>query len=209
MPSSDQLHLEEITYIDTVAASLTDCWLRFAPFAHRLTFVDMAVVNFRSLQDQITIETGESLFHHLYDGWNISQLSINRIVENDSSTLYDITIITIVKHISMDEQCFNRGNLTMSLGWRTDCLPMKVVWGLNFRCTSSKTPFEEKRNLIKLEFELEKQGSGLDPCELQLIKEGYKCRVAMEHSKMMFRNRLKINVVKKRKLLKFTNGCHY
>uniref|UniRef100_A0A0K0D6W6 Ovule protein n=1 Tax=Angiostrongylus cantonensis TaxID=6313 RepID=A0A0K0D6W6_ANGCA len=61
---------------------------------------------------------------------------------------------------------------------------------------------------MKLEFDLEKKRQDLDPCELQLRRESMRCRVAVKYSSVMFRERMKISLVKKRGLLSFSHGCH-
>ncbi|KHJ83105.1 hypothetical protein OESDEN_17198 [Oesophagostomum dentatum] len=76
------------------------------------------------------------------------------------------------------------------------------------RCVSHKPLPEEKRMVMKLEFGLDKARRELDPCDLSLKRENMKCRVAVDYTSMMFRERLKISVVKKRSLLSFSHGCH-
>ncbi|EYC13558.1 hypothetical protein Y032_0043g786 [Ancylostoma ceylanicum] len=76
------------------------------------------------------------------------------------------------------------------------------------RCVSHKPASYDKRTVMKLEFDLDKVRRELDPCELWLRRDNMKCRVAVDYTNMMFRERLKISVVKKRSLLLFSNGCH-
>ncbi|ETN74527.1 hypothetical protein NECAME_04013 [Necator americanus] len=132
--------------------------------------------------------------------------------------------------ITIAERCYTRKK---AFRWRTDCQPM-VPGAKNFssveqislrksnfhpavtnayqtnigRCVSHKPLPEEKRTVMKLEFDLDKSRRELDPCELWLRRDNMKCRVAVDYTNMMFRERLKISVVKKRSLLTFSHGCH-
>ncbi|KAL6739382.1 hypothetical protein Aduo_012848 [Ancylostoma duodenale] len=131
--------------------------------------------------------------------------------------------------ITIAERCYAREEV---FGWRSDCQRM-IPGAKNYssverislrkstspainnvyqsdiqRCVSHKPASDDKRTVMKLEFDLDKVKRELDPCELWLRRDNMKCRVAVDYTNMMFRERLKISVVKKRSLLLFSNGCH-
>ncbi|VDM56017.1 unnamed protein product [Angiostrongylus costaricensis] len=213
--ASDRLLLRAQSHLASQIAAFADCWLRFAPTSRRITMSDIAAIRFEHASFMET--AGDAIFKHVYPSWAVNELLIHRIVENE----YDDILI--------DEHCYARGEV---FGWKSDCyrtiqdekknssvetillrksrlLPTATNYQNDIeRCLQYKPSQVEKSSVMKLEFDLEKKRQDLDPCELRLRRESMRCRVAVKYSSVMFRERMKISLVKKRGLLSFSHGCH-
>ncbi|VDO80053.1 unnamed protein product, partial [Heligmosomoides polygyrus] len=212
----DVLPLKTKSLQASQTAAFADCWMRYAPTSQRITMTSIDAIRFPPVKDDNT--NSDSIFNLLHPSWTIAQLLSHKIVQNR----YDELVIS--------ERCYARAEV---FGWRSDCERMVPGEKTNSsvetisirksrgnaavvssyqgdiqRCVARKSTMGERPAVLKLEFDLEKNRPELNPCLLRLRRDNMKCRVAVDYSSMMFRERMKISLVKKRSVLLFSHGCH-
>ncbi|WKY03482.1 hypothetical protein Q1695_004888 [Nippostrongylus brasiliensis] len=218
--SMDLLMLNEQALRSSQQAAFADCWLRFAPIAQRITVADISAVRLPSKNDHDNTNSG-SVFKLLHPSWSVKQLISHKVAHNR----YDGLVLV--------EHCYTRVGTT---GERSDCEKMEPgqkPFGRNInsttiplrkstahsaatdsyqrylrRCLHHRPQLDDRPTVMKLEFDLEQKRQDTDPCQLRLRRDNLKCRVAVDYSSLMFRERMKISLVKKRSILLFSQGCH-
>ncbi|CAA98073.3 Glycosyltransferase family 92 protein [Caenorhabditis elegans] len=196
--------------------SLTHCFLRYAPVVRKLTLIDLETLKFNAIPFNPDYTLSKGITSMITDGWKLKKLTTYRVTMNSQND------------VVLNEKCFVRqdaqdldkecGDLkspeTETTPSRSIYIP-KVVQFDNLsiyedalgRCTSYKSTIEDRQKLMKFEFELENRVSS-EVCEIELMRDDFKCRVAMDYSKKMFRRRTRLLITHKRAFLRFWDGCH-
>ncbi|CAD6192701.1 unnamed protein product [Caenorhabditis auriculariae] len=209
----NQLNLDPSAVYAATEASLTDCFLRAAPTNKKIELVDLAAIRFEAAPLDEELDLNPAVVGMINADWSLEQLLTYRVSQNSHSELV------------LNQKCYTRNRNSSSSQLLRECyqtqtpppkkLSVKKTEEFDnksmyadalSRCASYKAPIDEKRQLMKLEFELKQPQT--EPCELQLYRDGFRCRVAVEYNKKMYRERLKISVTNKRALLHFRDGCN-
>ncbi|CAI5448252.1 unnamed protein product [Caenorhabditis angaria] len=201
-------------------SSLNHCFLKYAPISKEVTLIDLATLKFNSISFNPDFTLSENVTNEINDGWKIEKLTTYRVSMNSQNDVVlneKCYVRRNKKSTKIIEEC---GNLTspnskdIATSSRSIYIP-KVIQFDNLsvyadalgRCTSYKSSYEEHQKLMKFEFELENRVSS-EVCEISLIRDDFKCRVAMDYNKKMFRRRTRLLINRKRTFLRFRDGCH-
>uniref|UniRef100_A0A8R1I4U9 Glycosyltransferase family 92 protein n=1 Tax=Caenorhabditis japonica TaxID=281687 RepID=A0A8R1I4U9_CAEJA len=211
----DKLKLDPNYAKAGMESSLTHCFLNYAPVVKKVTLIDLATLKFNSIPFNPDYTISKEVSSLAGDKWRIRKLVNFRVAVNSQND--------VVLH----EKCFVRQD---ALDWEKECGDLrnpnaetpsrstyipKVIQFDNLsiyedalgRCTSYKSTIEDRQKLMKFEFELENRVSS-EVCEIELMRDDFKCRVAMDYSKKMFRRRTRLLITHKRAFLRFWDGCH-
>ncbi|CAI2350802.1 unnamed protein product [Caenorhabditis sp. 36 PRJEB53466] len=186
----DKLKLDPNYSKAGMEGSLTHCFLKYAPVVQRVTLIDLATLKFNSIPFGPDYTLNKEVTKLIVDEWRIKKLINYRVTVNSQND--------VVLH----EKCFVRQD---ARDWEKECGDLripdadtpsrsvyipKVIQFDNLsiyedalgRCTSYKSTIEDRQKLMKFEFELENRVSS-EVCEIELMRDDFKCRVAMDYSK--------------------------
>ncbi|CAL2040549.1 unnamed protein product [Caenorhabditis brenneri] len=196
--------------------SLTHCFLRYAPVVRRVTLIDLATLKFNSIPFDPDYTLSKEITSMVSDGWRLKKLTNYRVTMNSQNDVV-LNEKCFVRQDAqdLDKECGDLHSPEMETTPSRSIYIPKVVQFDNLsiyedalgRCTSYKSTIEDRQKLMKFEFELENRVSS-EVCEIELMRDDFKCRVAMDYSKKMFRRRTRLLITHKRAFLRFWDGCH-
>lgn len=196
--------------------SLTHCFLRYAPVVRKVTLIDLATLKFNSIPFNPDYTLSKEVTNMVTDGWKLKKLTNYRVTMNSQNDVV-LNEKCFVRQDAqdLDKECGDLQSPEMETTPSRSIYIPKVVQFDNLsiyedalgRCTSYKSTIEDRQKLMKFEFELENRVSS-EVCEIELMRDDFKCRVAMDYSKKMFRRRTRLLITHKRAFLRFWDGCH-
>ncbi|PIC34482.1 hypothetical protein B9Z55_014114 [Caenorhabditis nigoni] len=196
--------------------SLTHCFLRYAPVVRKLTLIDLATLKFNSIPFNPDYTLSKEVTSMVTEGWKLKKLTNYRVTMNSQNdVVLNEKCFVHQDAQDLDKECGDLQSPNIENTPSRSIYIPKVVQFDNLsiyedalgRCTSYKSTIEDRQKLMKFEFELENRVSS-EVCEIELMRDDFKCRVAMDYSKKMFRRRTRLLITHKRAFLRFWDGCH-
>ncbi|CAB3406635.1 unnamed protein product [Caenorhabditis bovis] len=212
----DVLKLNPTYAAAAIEASLAHCFLTYAPTVRKLTLIDLAELKFNSAPFATDFQLNKNLSSLVNSAWRIEQLVTYKVAINSQNEIVLSEKCFVKASNNWDDQCGPlSGSPNLNSPVRSIYIP-KVIQYDNLsmyadalgRCTSYKSVIDDHQKLMKFEFELENRVASADVCEIELLRNNFDCRVAMDYNKKMFRRRTRLLVTRKRAFLRFHDGCH-